>query len=214
MKAWDKIRESFNRATGRDIAVRLEDLARIVTPVHPAAQYDASPKVVAKGLSELNEWIRIGWDAEKNKGPSFEAFYVVMRQLDAVVSLARDDAHGNPAREVVLPREHLQVLRATYTGVIEEARIGLEAIAKYQKKMPTPRMNIDEHGQLSSAPLRPEDFVGVIQIYNRPHADHALQARKLDECRQRLDSFFVQGTVRPANGERLVQTAARYQLFR
>lgn len=201
------LRDLFNRQGST--FVRLSDLAAVVAPVHIQAMVDHSPKTVAHGLSELNEWTRIGFDLESDKGTSFLALNIALRSLSAALETATPISGKDGEPGVYLRTDDLRVLRST-SWQIHEAAIHLRWIAESMKPAPEIREVTDRNGQRK----RVMDFTGVIPIYNRPNGDHGLAADQILECVERLDAYFGQTRIRPANSATVHRYADMQRFYR
>lgn len=199
------LKNLFNRQTG--IYVGLDSLAALVAPLHPSVATDSSPANIAKGWAELTDWARIGFDREQNKGTHYLALNVALRKITQTISSAERTGHDGAG--LYLTRDDLEVLRATYWQMAESAN-GLRLMAKHMRKLPEMRIVTEDDGSTWATP----DFTNVIQIYNRPQEDHVAAAAKLEECRNRMDTFFGGGNaVRPARDAKVLRYAEFSRLY-
>jgi hypothetical protein len=196
------LKDLFNRQVS--VFVPLAALAEIAAPVHPAALDDHSPANVAAAWREMADWTRIGFELETHKGTAYDALSIVLRHIEAQIARAAPDAEG-----VYIRKEDMRVLRATYWQMGQSAD-GLRQMARTQKKRPETRYQFDEHGRTWAV----HDYSNVIQIYNRPDADHARAAQWVLECQRRLDTLFERKTVRPAPDATVSRYAAMTKYYR
>lgn len=200
------LRDIFARYSKRhEMDVPLADLAHLVAPLHGLAKFDPSPKTVGVGLGILHDWVRIGFHGETNKGTHATALLVTLRQAGDTLGRTPQTPHS---KSVSLSREDMAILRGTYWQ-ITAAATGLRAAAKILSKTPEMRLFLDRDGKRKAM----LDFSNVIPIYNRPQESYEDAADKLDEIRQRFDSFFVNRNLRPAHDGQISHKARHAPLY-
>lgn len=196
------LKDLFNRQTS--VFVPLDTLAQIAAPLHVEAELLHNRATVGKAWDELTDWTRIGFELEKEKGLAFNALYITLRHISSAVNGAAPDAKG-----VYIRKDDLRVLATTCWQMAQSAE-GLRTIAKTQDKGPKVRYETDELGRRWET----RDFSNMIQIYNRPDADHMAAADQLMECLSRLNTYFAQQPVKKAPDHLLEQYKAELKLYR
>lgn len=177
----------FNFSSAKTVPVSRRQLADIVAPLMEK-RMGMGNAAIAHGWDEAAEWLRIGFDAETDKGSLYHALHTSLRRV-------ADAIRNTPESSITVEIEkiHLQALKAACPQ-LTEASHSLEIMTRL-KTNTAPSIVEDRHGNRLEVP--------VVQIYNRPYAAHDVAGMKLDEIQDNLERFFEGHPVKPASERQL-----------
>jgi len=189
----DKLLQLFNQQ--QQIEVPRPALVSIVAPLMPGPGTGTGNapgnEALAKGWDEAAEWLRIGFDGERDKGMLYEALHFALRSVARSIRQAPADDTAT----ITVSRADLAIIRDAYPQ-FSEATMLLQASENSKKQSP-PKIVQDRNGN----PL----VVPPVQIYNRPHENHAFMAAKLTQMQMELEIFFEDSNIKPASMARMKQ---------
>jgi hypothetical protein len=176
--------ERFNRPA--TVSLTRQQLAEVVAPF--IDKNDVTNASLAHGFDEAAEWLRIGFDAETEKGSLYHALHFSLRMIEAQIRNADPLA---PA--IAVKREYLEAIKASAMQ-FNEASASLHAMSR-QKAEYKPQTVQTRSGHSIEVPFT--------QIYNRPHAAHNMMGMKLEEVQANFKKLFETVQVKPAADKKL-----------
>jgi hypothetical protein len=174
----------FNRPD--TVSLTRRQLAEAVAPF--IDKNDVTNASLAHGFDEAAEWLRIGFDAEAEKGSLYHALHFSLRMIREQIKNADPAA---PA--IAVKREYLEAIKASAMQ-FSEASATLHAMSR-RKAEYTPQTVQTRDGHSIEVPFT--------QIYNRPHAAHNMMGMKLEEVENNFRALFETVQVSPAADKKL-----------